>query len=129
MKVLIYILNALLLAALVGCNVNNADEPLPAEEPDIIGKITDIQEGEYSYGILVEEDTAVQEPSEPGGTKIIFAVNNQTYIFIQQQDGELNELNVEDLEIGQEVKGWARGVLTLSHPRQGLAKHIVVVEK
>lgn len=110
------------------CTNNNATDSIE-EPPYITGHITEVnsnEEGE-TQRILVEEDTTVHEPADPGGEKIWFGLNDQTELLIRQDDGSLSESTIETLEVGQKVEGWTTGVIAESYPEQTTAKRIVVL--
>lgn len=120
----------LLLLLLIGgilSSCNSSLEPLE-EESFIKGEITQIDKSEFYNSILVEENTGVQEPSEPDGKKIWFRLTDESEIFIRRSGGSLKETNVEALQTGQQVAGWADGPVADSYPQQGSAKRIVVLQ-
>ena len=130
---------AILTIAFLSCNTTEADLPSKSdfknfsEEPYIIGKITNIGTkniGEESYHtVLVEENTKVHEPSEPGGNKISFFVSESTEILIQKRNGNSEKFPKSRLKKNQIVGVWTAGVIMLSYPAQAGTKRILVIEE
>lgn len=122
----------------ISCNTTETDLPSKSdfrnfsEEPYIIGKITNVSMkniGKESYlTVLVEENTKVHEPSEPGDKKISFFVSESTEILIQKKNGDIEDFSKNELEEHQIVGGWTTGIVMDSYPGQTGAKRIVVVE-
>lgn len=128
-KKITILFKALMISFFMSCTVNDSIEEPMSEEPWITGVISDIREGNVYHSILIEENPKVSEPADPGGIKIWFVLIDQTEIFIRQKDGELAEAGIESIQIGQKAKGWEAGVIDASHPAQGPARRIVVIEK
>jgi hypothetical protein len=120
------LLKLCVLAILIACSSTDSNVPL-GEDPFIVGELTEIKSGKVYNAILVEENPAVTEASEPGGAKIWLTLTKETEVFTQQDDGSLNESSTEVLKTGLQVKGWVSGPVDDAYPRQGLANRIIVV--
>jgi len=120
MRIPFYLFSLIFFPLIVACS--SPTEPVD-REPYITGIITEIE----NNNILIEEDPTVNEPLEPGGTKIRLTVSDETKLFMQDSSGSLSKINFTDLELNHEVKGWAEGAITDSYPQQGLAEQIILL--
>lgn len=117
---------------IMGCNVSNGiesvNEEVISEDPYIVGVITEIKEFENFKQFLVEEDPAVEEPSEPGGKKTWFGTSEKTEVFVKQEDGTLIKTSPKSIKVDQQIQGWTDAVILLSHPTKTEARRIVILE-
>jgi hypothetical protein len=98
--------------------------PALAEPPEnsIRGEITEVSRS--AEVVLVEE-----EPSDEwGSAKGEFAVDDETEI-LEQQDGERAPVAFEELRVGQMVEATYSGPVAESHPTQGVAGRIVILDE
>ncbi|MCC5906624.1 MAG: DUF3221 domain-containing protein [Balneolaceae bacterium] len=108
-----------------------AEESLEGEEPYIIGEITNSRVNQYEHlEILVEEEPEVDEPSDPGGLKIwLELIDDQSEIFVKKESDKTIRSTFDNLECGQKVKAWTTDWVRLSHPAQGTAGRVIIIEE
>jgi hypothetical protein len=93
-------------------------DALPTRPPEIEGEITKIEDR-----VLIE-----QQPGSDIGNKIGFSLSDDPRVYRRTGD-ELQQLSVEDLQVGQQVQAWATGgMVATSFPGQAGAEVIVITE-
>lgn len=110
---------------LAACNSVPSD-PIVGE-PTIVGHITRMDTSQDRFRVLVEENAEVQEPLEPGGSKIWFTVAEPTAIF-DTRGASVVRASVESLRVGLRVEVLAGGVILDSYPQQAGAETIVILD-
>lgn len=94
---------------------------------DLVGVVTAREVTERGLRVLVEEDPRVQQPLEPGGTKIWFTITGDTRLYRKASSGTLIRTAEESIEVGRSVEAWVGGnAIADSYPQQALAATIVV---
>ncbi len=94
------------------------------EEPDLIGKIADVQpsqEAGTAGHILVEA------PGDRTADKYMVSVTEETLILQQEGKGQ-RQVSFEALEAGQRVELWFTGPVMESYPAQARARQIVITD-
>ena len=94
-------------------------------EPSIEGPIValDVQADSFDDG-----EPTVHVKSDPDDAcGIIFGLDGSTEITRRAHDDDRSPASVDDLDVGDVVRAWARGGIADSCPQQGLAEALEIV--
>jgi hypothetical protein len=94
----------------------------------IVGMITALQNAPASPRVLVEADSAVDDPGDPRGNKIWLTVTSSTRIMRKRRDGTVLKAALADLRVGVAVAAWTDGLIDLSYPAFAAAAEIVILD-
>ena len=111
-------------ACLAACD-STPSNPIVGD-PTIVGIITQMDMVQSRVRVLVEENPQIQEPSEPGGSKIWFSITERTEIF-DMRGPTVGRVNAASLQPGLKVEALAEDVILDSYPGQAAADTIVIV--
>ena len=111
-------------ACLAACD-STPSNPIVGD-PTIVGIITQMDTVQSRVRVLVEENPQIQEPSEPGGSKIWFTITERTEIF-DMRGPTVARVNAASLQPGLKVEALAEDVILDSYPQQAAADTIVIV--
>ncbi len=77
--------------------------------------------------VLVEENVEVQQPTEPGGSKMWFTIWESTDVF-DSRGVAVTRASGQSLLLGLRVEGLADGLILDSYPQQADAETIVIID-
>lgn len=120
---------ALLFAGLWGCSTGNTDVQLPATNPDIQGVITQVNNADGAFHIMVEADPSdsVMSASPAGTPKSRVRITERAQL-LARKGIELRAITTSDLNEGRVVSVWFDGPVLQSYPSQSGAKVVVLEE-
>jgi hypothetical protein len=96
-------------------------------EPTIVGDITMVDSSGSRLRVLVEENVEVQQPTEPGGSKMWFTIWESTDVF-DSRGVAVTRASGQSLLLGLRVEGLADGLILDSYPQQADAETIVIID-